>query len=368
MKGLLRSAVPAGLLGTLCRPGASRRRRVLAAGALLSYWSVVYARYRRWGLERTRHEYDLLAGVDREAFRRHYDERVPTVEEEFELWGPYHTHRHRMRYDIVAGAVRRHLPDGGRILDVGCGAALVADRISDLRAHYVGFDFGGPHIGYARRKYAGHEGSLEVSLAQSDAERMPFGDGTFDVVVMSEVIEHLVRPDRAVWEVSRILRPGGVFLMTTNNASEMPLRSPLSHLLPWLEKSLGATRPALISRRPWIWPEKVDPDLLPPDSPDVYLPHTHHIPAETRRLFALAGLETFRWSTFEFPPPQSATAGRLEAMGERGLRLVDALERWACAMPGIRRLGTHLFMQARKDGAPVSPVPPPGAWPGPRSS
>lgn len=354
------------LVAALC-PRTPRWQRRLAAGALLAYWGLVYSRYRRRGREQTAREYALLAGVDRGAFRRHYDERVPTIEQEFELWGPYHTHRHEMRYDLVAEAAREHLPRGGRVLDVGCGSANVADRLADLEAHYVGFDFGGPHITYAHRKYARHRGSLRASFARSDAEHMPFADGIFDVVVMSEVIEHLIRPELAVWEVSRVLRPGGVFLMTTNNASELPLRSPLSHLLPWLEKALGATHPRLISLRPWIWPEKVHRDLLPPDSPDVYLPHTHHIQEETRRLFALGGLETFRWSTFEFPPPQSDTAGRLEAMGERGLEIVDALERAARSTPLVRRLGTHLFMQARKVREPVAAVPPAEAWPGPLS-
>ena len=50
------------------------------------------------------------------------------------------------------------------------------------------------------------------------------------------------RPERAVWEVARVLRPQGVYVLTTNNASEMPLRSPLSHLFVWAEKALGAVR------------------------------------------------------------------------------------------------------------------------------
>ena len=61
---------------------------------------------------------------------------------------------------------------------------------------------------------------------------------------MSEVIEHLMRPDHAVWEVSRVLRDGGVFVMTTNNASEMPCISPLRNPLAWVEKALGATNPS----------------------------------------------------------------------------------------------------------------------------
>src|SRR5439155_15512581 len=138
------------------------------------------------------------------------------------------------------------------------------------------------------------------------------------VVVMTEVIEHLLRPERAVWEVSRVLKPGGVFIMTTNNASEAPLRTPLSHLFAWIEKAVGWDHPEAISLRPWVWPEPVDRALLPEGSPDVYVPHTHHIQGETRALFRAAGLETFAASSFEFPPPQSALARWLDARGEPG--------------------------------------------------
>jgi hypothetical protein len=156
--------------------------------------------------------------------------------------------------------------------------------------------------------------------------------------------------------------------MTTNNASEVPLRSPASHLFAWIEKAVGADRPSWISRRPWVWPVPVDPVLLPPGSEPVYLPHTHHIKAETQALFAAAGLDTFRWTTFEFPPPQARTTAWLEARGEPGRRTVDAIEAIATRTPGVRRLGCHVFMRARKVRQPIAADPPPGVWPGPFSS
>jgi SAM-dependent methyltransferase len=197
---------------------------------------------------------------------------------------------------------------------------------------------------------------------------LPFLDSSFDVVVMSEVIEHLLQPERAVWEVARVLRPGGVYVMTTNNASEVPCRSPLSHLFAWIEKALGAYHPAVISLRPWVWPERVDPEILPEGSPDLYLPHTHHIQGETRAMFAAAGLDTFHFSTFEFPPPQSELAAWLDGHGEPGRRAVDVIESVARSIPLVNRLGCHLFMIARKRRSPIASEPPPGVWPGPFSS
>ena len=355
------------LIVAIVVPAVPGALRLTAAVLLLAFWVAVYVRYRAAGRRQTRLEWELLRGTSWEAFWRHYNERVPTIEEEYEIWGPYHAHRHDMRYDLVASAAREHLPPGGRLFDLGCGSANVADRLQDLTFQYVGMDFGGPHIAYARTKYADRRGTMRTAFVRGDGEHLPIADASVDVVVMSEVIEHLLRPENAVWEIARILRPGGVFVMTTNNASEVPLRSPLTHMGAWIEKGLGATFPSLISLRPWMWPHRVDRDLLPEGSPDVYLPHTHHIQAETRRLFAAAGLDRVRWSTFEFPPPQSRMAAWFERRGALGLKLVDALEAVAQHTPFVRRLGTHVFIVSRKTRDPVAPRPPDGIWPGPLS-
>jgi len=368
MRGIrrtLRLGTPAIVVAATLRPRASLRARLTGFAALTGIWSAVYLRYRKASKRQTASEFRLLQTASLEAYKRHYNERVPTIEEEFDLWGAYHQHRHEMRYDLLGDRVRRHVPSCGRIVDVGCGSVLVADRIHDIPAHYIGVDFGGPHISYAQQKLAAATGSLRTSLGRADGEALPFREASVDVVVFSEVIEHLMRPDRAVWEIARVLRPGGVLVMTTNNASEVPLRSPLSHAFAWVEKAVGAEHPRLISLRPWIWPEALDPAILPEGSPPVYLPHTHHIMAETRALLSAAGLDTFEWSTFEFPPPQSQTAQWLDGKGPAGKQIVDVIE-WVCERtPGLRRLGCHLLVLARKTRDPITARPAPNVWPGP---
>ncbi|MFL6238342.1 MAG: class I SAM-dependent methyltransferase [Actinomycetes bacterium] len=361
-----RLGLPAVFLALLLRPRSGARTRVGALAGLLAVWSAVYAVYRRRGLRTTAHEYELMATATPEAYTRHYNEHVPTTEEEFDLWGEYHRHRHEMRYDIVAAEARRHLPVGGRLLDIGCGATLVADRLLDIDADYVGLEYGGNQVAFAAKKVRESSATMRRHLIRADGARLPLADNSIDVVVFTEVIEHLMQPELAVWEISRVLKPGGHLVMTTNNASEMPLRSPLSHLFAWLEKAIAATHDRVISIRPWVWPWPVSPELLPPGAPYVYLPHTHHIQAETRRMFAAAGMNTVSWSTFEFPPPQSRTAQWLDRHGELGRRLVDALESLCQATPGLRRLGCRLLMVAERSGV-AAPEPPPGIWPGPFS-
>lgn len=367
MAGRLKRVAPAALLLTLLVRARSSGLRIASAAGLVALWTAVYAKYRREGRAETAREYERLSTADWESYTRHYNERVPTIEEEFDMWGPYHQHRHEMRYDLVARQVRENLCEGGAVLDVGCGSALVADRLADIRARYVGVDFGGHHITYAAKRYADSVQPLAVCFAQSTAERLPFEDHSFDVVVMSEVIEHLLRPELAVWEVARVLKRGGVFVMTTNNASEVPLRSPLTHVFAWAEKVAGAYKPSLISRRPWVWPEPVPSALVPDGADEVHLPHTHHIFAETRDMFGAAGLDVFRFTTFEFPPAQSDLARWFEAAGAPGKRAVDVLEAIAHAVPGVNKLGAHMLVVSCKTREPVATAPPVGVWSGPFS-
>lgn len=303
-----------------------------------------------------------------DAFWQHYNESVPTIEEELEIWSDYHAYRHEMRYDIVAAAVRAHVPAGGTILDIGCGAALVADRLADLSVSYVGVEYGGHQLKFAVDKSRqGDPVAIGRAFMQGDAERLPLATASIDVVVMSEVIEHLMRPELAVWEIARVLRPGGVFVMTTNNASEMPLRSPLSDPFSWLEKAIGFRRDELISERPWVWPERVAVAQLPDGSEQaVFLPHTWHKQAETRRMFAAAGLDTLAASTFEFPPPQSKTSRWLSNKGRLGTTAVDIAEAVCTRIPLVNRLGCHVFMVSRRTSG-GSEEPPAGIWPGPFS-
>ena len=156
---ILRPGLPGALLFLILRPRTSPRARILAAAGLVSIWSAVYYRYRARWRDQTAKEYRLLETASFESFKRHYNERVPTIEEEFDIWGEYHQHRHEMRYDLVAAEARRHLPRAGLLLDIGCGAALVAERLADVPARYVGTDFGGHHIHYAAKRMAELEGA-----------------------------------------------------------------------------------------------------------------------------------------------------------------------------------------------------------------
>jgi SAM-dependent methyltransferase len=121
--------------------------------------------------------------------------------------GPDRAHR-------MAGMLAAALdgvPAPARILDLGCGdgaaASLAAQR--NPGHHLIGFDWSAGALGRARR--------LGLTVVRSGVDPIPVASCSVDVVIMSELIEHLVDTDSALDEVFRVLRPGGSLLLSTPN-------------------------------------------------------------------------------------------------------------------------------------------------------
>ena len=111
--------------------------------------------------------------------------------------------------EIIAWTVPQ---DGGmRVLDAGCGTGELAEALSSHGFAVTALDLGFASIRRASKASPG----VGVRYVQGDLYRLPFGDGLFDAVVVSEVAEHLERPSDALCEAARVLRPGGCLVVST---------------------------------------------------------------------------------------------------------------------------------------------------------
>jgi SAM-dependent methyltransferase len=97
---------------------------------------------------------------------------------------------------------------GTRVLDVACGPGHLAAAAAAKGAKPVGLDAAEGMLAVARARYA------EIEFQRGDAERLPFGDASFDAVVAGFVVNHLPRPERALAEFARVVRPGGRVAVT----------------------------------------------------------------------------------------------------------------------------------------------------------
>jgi ubiquinone/menaquinone biosynthesis C-methylase UbiE len=113
--------------------------------------------------------------------------------------------------NAVIEMARAHLTDAATILDLGCGANLDYDIfLSDLGKRPVCVDFTMSFLRLAPK-------DPRMRLVQADATVLPFAPSTFDGVICSETIEHIERDDAVIGEIARVLRPGGVLVMTVPN-------------------------------------------------------------------------------------------------------------------------------------------------------
>jgi len=121
-------------------------------------------------------------------------------------------------YDDAFGSLTRQaigplldaaqLRPGARLLDVASGPGYVAAAAVEGGARVTAVDFSPEMVKLARSQNPG------VECHEGDAEELEFPDGGFDAVVMNFGMLHLARPDRAVAEALRVLRPGGRYAFT----------------------------------------------------------------------------------------------------------------------------------------------------------
>ncbi|MBM3604134.1 MAG: bifunctional 2-polyprenyl-6-hydroxyphenol methylase/3-demethylubiquinol 3-O-methyltransferase UbiG [Alphaproteobacteria bacterium] len=129
-----------------------------------------------------------------------------------------------LRLDYIAdqiaaefGRDRRSLRPfhGLRVLDIGCGGGLVAEPVARLGADVVGADAAEANIAVAR-VHARQQG-LEVDYRATTAEDLAAAGEMFDVVLALEIVEHVANPTAFVATCQRLVRPGGLVILSTLN-------------------------------------------------------------------------------------------------------------------------------------------------------
>jgi len=118
----------------------------------------------------------------------------------------YWFRRHEVAYlrcvDICAGR---------DVLEAGCGEGYGADLIASVARRVVAVDYDAGTVAHVRARYP------RVAVVAANLASLPVPDGSVDVVVNFQVIEHLWDQPQFITECLRVLRPGGQLLMSTPN-------------------------------------------------------------------------------------------------------------------------------------------------------
>jgi|Deesub1362B_J571_1020462.scaffolds.fasta_scaffold00760_14 SAM-dependent methyltransferase len=124
---------------------------------------------------------------------------------------PYWIRRyaHRKIYESIL----RYVHPGQKVLDVGCGEGVLSLLMAQKGAIVTGVDLSLPNVKAARCK--ADEAKLPIVFGVADAENLPFGDDSFDVVVSSHILEHLPNLVQGLRELYRVTRRMALIAMPT---------------------------------------------------------------------------------------------------------------------------------------------------------
>jgi dolichol-phosphate mannosyltransferase len=174
---------------------------------------VSHARVLRFGVDLTKSAFDLwrlrnsLESAD-------YDARA------FYSLIPPQRYWQRARHHIVASWAR----GAGLTLDVGSGSSIIIQSLNNA----IALDYN-----FAKTRYL-HR--LKIPAVRASAFALPFGEGAFDCLVCSQVIEHIARDQVLFEEMWRVLKPGGTLIIGTPDYSTWQWRTiePIyGMLMPW---------------------------------------------------------------------------------------------------------------------------------------
>ena len=108
------------------------------------------------------------------------------------------------RADLALSDVVAALPSGSRVLEIGCGGGQLRQWIRDKGHLYIGIDVSRTRIQEWLQRYGGPD-------LLGDAHFLPFRSGRFDLIISTQVTEHLAAPLLAIQELYRVLKPGAVY-------------------------------------------------------------------------------------------------------------------------------------------------------------
>lgn len=128
---------------------------------------------------------------------------------------------HRFVFDALV-----ELPADAAILELGCGpGTLWTSQIERVppgwRITLTDFSEGMVAEARANLDATGRPAAQQFSVRQANAQEIPFPDATIDAVIANHMLYHVPDRDRAIGEVRRVLKPGGVFFAATNGEGHM---------------------------------------------------------------------------------------------------------------------------------------------------
>ncbi|OGG48089.1 hypothetical protein A3D66_02075 [Candidatus Kaiserbacteria bacterium RIFCSPHIGHO2_02_FULL_50_9] len=129
------------------------------------------------------------------------------------------------RFYLIDDYLQKNTPEGkfDRALDAGTGIGFALPLLATYAKHVTALDFSPVSLSYAKEMVK--QRNLPVECVEGDLTKMPFPDGSFDLLVCMSVLEHFANPSITVAELRRTVKRGGVLIVG------YPTETPFFHFL-----------------------------------------------------------------------------------------------------------------------------------------
>lgn len=164
----------------------------------------------------------------------------------FDTWKNLYVSEYARGFYVV-DTLAKYVPGfrvrGARVLDIGCGDAGVLIAFAEEGAATAGIELDEKSLERARVRAEEH--GVQVDLRRGIAEELPWADGSFDLVILDNVLEHVTDREKTLREIHRVLAPEGLLYMVTPK--------PLSAYSLWNDPHYDLAGLVLMPRSMQIW-------------------------------------------------------------------------------------------------------------------
>ena len=137
----------------------------------------------------------------------------PLVDLIFRAWSRFYDNpvQQKLYFGPIQEVVLEQLgAEPGCVLDLGCGTGELLARLRDRGLSGTAF---GADISHEMLLKAGEKPDLEGRLTVADGHKLPFGDASFDAITCLISFQYYLRPEQALADMCRVLRPGGRLML-----------------------------------------------------------------------------------------------------------------------------------------------------------
>lgn len=135
---------------------------------------------------------------------------------------PDNEHFYNMAFDLIAESF--DAPQGATVVDAGCGSCAKSRNLADRGFHVMGTDLSESALDMARQNLKGTAYEGRIELQQQNLTSISMDDESVDYLVCWGVLMHIPEVEKAIAELSRVMKPGGYIAISEGNMHSLQTR------------------------------------------------------------------------------------------------------------------------------------------------